>query len=58
LGTVLKRTEAAHILRRFFHGKRTALILTMNGLGYILGDFFSNSSGRPGQEDAAKKQHC
>jgi hypothetical protein len=27
-------------------GKSCALILTKNGLGYILGDFFTNSSGR------------
>jgi hypothetical protein len=31
----------------FFHGKICALIFTRNGLGYILGDFFTNSSGHP-----------
>jgi hypothetical protein len=32
-----------------FHGKIYEWILTKNGLGYILGDFFfSNSSGHPG----------
>jgi hypothetical protein len=30
-----------------FRGKRYALILTTNGLGYSLGDFFNNSSGHP-----------
>jgi hypothetical protein len=29
----------------FFHGKSYALTLRTNGLGYILGDFFTNSSG-------------
>jgi hypothetical protein len=29
----------------FFQSKRCALITTKNGLGYILGDFFTNSSG-------------
>jgi hypothetical protein len=29
------------------HFKNDALILTKNGLGYTLGDFFTNSSGHP-----------
>jgi hypothetical protein len=33
------------IFCHFFHGKLSILILTKNGLGYILGDFFANSSG-------------
>jgi hypothetical protein len=32
----------------FFRGAGYALILTNNWLGYILGDFFTNSSGHPG----------
>jgi hypothetical protein len=31
----------------FFHGKSYALICQKNGLGNILGDFFTNSSGHP-----------
>jgi hypothetical protein len=31
----------------FFHGVGYALFLTLNGFGYILGDFFINSSGHP-----------
>jgi hypothetical protein len=30
-----------------FHGKSYVLILTKTGLGYILGDFFTNASGHP-----------
>jgi hypothetical protein len=35
------------LLSYFFQQKMCALILTKNGLGYILGDFFTNTSGRP-----------
>jgi hypothetical protein len=35
-------------LSYFCHGKSYALILNKNVLGYILGDFFTNASGRPG----------
>jgi hypothetical protein len=31
----------------FFHGFSYALILAQKWLGYILGDFFKNSSGHP-----------
>jgi hypothetical protein len=31
----------------FVHGASYAMILTKNALGYILGDFFANSSGHP-----------
>jgi hypothetical protein len=31
-----------------FHGASDVLIVTKNGLGYILGDFFTNSPGHPG----------
>jgi hypothetical protein len=31
----------------FFRGKGCVFILTKNGLGCILGDIFSNSSGHP-----------
>jgi hypothetical protein len=33
----------------FFHGTSYVFILTKNVLGYILGDFFTNSSGHPAQ---------
>jgi hypothetical protein len=31
----------------FFHGKSYVSMLTKNGLGYNLGDFFTNASGHP-----------
>jgi hypothetical protein len=31
----------------FFHDKKCIFILSKNELGYILGDFFTNSSGHP-----------
>jgi hypothetical protein len=31
----------------FSHGKSYVLILKKNGLGSVLGDFFTNSSGHP-----------
>jgi hypothetical protein len=30
-----------------FHGKKCVLIFTRNGLGYILGDFFTNAHANP-----------
>jgi hypothetical protein len=40
--------NSSHSWATFFLGKIYVLILTKNGLGYILGDFFTNSSGHPG----------
>jgi hypothetical protein len=31
----------------FCYGKNYELVLAKNGLGYILGNFFANSSGHP-----------
>jgi hypothetical protein len=47
LGRFLKIAEAAHICKRatFSHGKSYVFVMTKNGLGNILGDFFTNSSG-------------
>jgi hypothetical protein len=39
--------SSAHLWGTFSHGTSYVLILTKNGLGYILGDFFTNSSGHP-----------
>jgi hypothetical protein len=33
----------------FFLGKSYALILAKLGLGYVLGNFFTNASGHPGR---------
>jgi hypothetical protein len=41
------KNKYAKFLATFFHGKKFALIEC--GLGYILGDFFTNSSGHPGE---------
>jgi hypothetical protein len=41
-------TEAArHFELLFFHDISGAYFLTKNGFGYILGHFFTNSSGHP-----------
>jgi hypothetical protein len=42
------------VLGYFFHGKSVALILAEYGLGYILGDFFTNSSGHPAERILTK----
>jgi hypothetical protein len=48
LGSFLKITEVAqNFLAAFFHEKRLCIILDRNGLGYILGNFFTYSSGHP-----------
>jgi hypothetical protein len=48
LGSFLKITKVAFILvDTFSHSQVYAVILRKNGLGYILGDFITNSSGRP-----------
>jgi hypothetical protein len=41
-------TGVAKTFCPFFHGEMYALILTKNGLGHILGDFFTTSSGHSG----------
>jgi hypothetical protein len=44
----LKNPYVENIFRiPHFPGKSYVLIVTKNGLGYILGDFFTNSSGHP-----------
>jgi hypothetical protein len=35
------------VITFFFHGLSYVTILAINGLGYISGDFFTNSSGHP-----------
>jgi hypothetical protein len=40
-------TEVAQISGYFFRGKIDWLILTKNVFGYILCEFFTNSSGHP-----------
>jgi hypothetical protein len=40
--------SSAHFWATFFHGTSHVSILTKKMLGYILGDFFTNSSGHPG----------
>jgi hypothetical protein len=45
LGSFLKIIKAAQLL--CLHGNIYVFVLTKNGLGYILGDFFTNSSGHP-----------
>jgi hypothetical protein len=41
----------------FLHGQINVLILTKIGLGYTLGDFFTNSSGHPaGQQGGGQER--
>jgi hypothetical protein len=42
-----KFTQSALFWVNFFLGKISVLMLTKNGLGPILGEFFKNSSGHP-----------
>jgi hypothetical protein len=45
---ILGNYRSSQIFRAtIFSGKNYVLILTRNGLGYILGNFFKNSSGHP-----------
>jgi hypothetical protein len=47
----MKIANAAQtFLATSFHSKGCALILAKTGLGYILGDFFTNLSGHPGND--------
>jgi hypothetical protein len=43
------------VLSAYFIGKRYVLKLTQNGLGYILGSIFKNSSGHPVHEQETGK---
>jgi hypothetical protein len=44
-------TKLAHISGLLFPAvKSYVLVLVKNGLGYIVGDFFANSSGQTGYE--------
>jgi hypothetical protein len=48
MGRLLKVTEVTHIVGPFFTTEKSyALQLTRKGLGCVVGDFFSNSSGHP-----------
>jgi hypothetical protein len=47
LGSFLQITEIAQIIGLLISTKNYILIMTKNGLGYILGDFFTNVSGHP-----------
>jgi hypothetical protein len=45
--SILKITEAAHILATLFHRYDHALVLTQKCFGQHFGPFFTNSSGHP-----------
>jgi hypothetical protein len=47
VGRFIKITEVARILGYIFPKCKFWINLDKNGLGYILGDFFINSSGHP-----------
>jgi hypothetical protein len=49
LGIFWKMTEIAHNFGILFPNFRLCINFDKNGLGYILGDFFANSSGHPVQ---------
>jgi hypothetical protein len=47
----VKITEVAPMIwATFFNGNSSVLIITKNGLDYILGDFFTNASGHPDRD--------
>jgi hypothetical protein len=46
MGSFLKITEVAKLLSRYFPRNKLLIKFDKNGLGYTLGDFFTNSSGR------------
>jgi hypothetical protein len=43
-----KITEVVQIFGLFFKRKKLLINFVKNGLGYVLGDFFTNSPGHPG----------
>jgi hypothetical protein len=46
----LKIVKVAHFWSNFSRSLDYAIILTKNRFGYILGDFFTNSSGHPARD--------
>jgi hypothetical protein len=48
IGRLFTLGHIAENYTTFLRGKKYALALTKNGFGYILGDFFANSSGHSG----------
>jgi hypothetical protein len=54
-GQLLKKIQKLHKIfgALFTMVKVTYYFWEINGLGYILGDFFANSSGHPAQEEKA-----
>jgi hypothetical protein len=49
MGSFLRSQKQPYIWATFIHQKIQAIKFTKNGLGYISGDFFKNSSGHPGR---------
>jgi hypothetical protein len=56
LGSFLKMTQVADILGNFSPRLRLWNNFVKNGLGYILGDSFTNSSGHPGRQRIRSQQ--
>jgi hypothetical protein len=50
IGYFLKNTKIAQIFGPLFQCNGYVFVLSKNGLGYILSDFFTNASGRPAVE--------
>jgi hypothetical protein len=48
--------ESANYFATFFHRTKCVSILTEHALGYVLGDFFTNSSGHPARGRLRKKK--
>jgi hypothetical protein len=58
LGGIHKIIEVAKLFRAtIFHGTSYVLMLTWNGLGCILGDFFTDPSGHPGADKDPTARH-
>jgi hypothetical protein len=57
LGSFFKVTEVTQILRAtFIYCRGYELILAENGSGFILGNYFENSSGHPDPQEGDEKR--
>jgi hypothetical protein len=57
MGTIWKITLVSHYIGRFLTRKKLCIDFDRNGLGYILGDFCTNSSGHPAQKQRGRHVH-
>jgi hypothetical protein len=58
LGCFMKNTNLSQIFVPLFYTVKVIIIFTKNGLGCILGDFFTNSSGHPAFWSLVRSSSC